>query len=318
MFDFHWQVPENGYEWVRAKLYKPKHVTEEEEYLVEIGQTGRFDPRHPVAYRTDEPLRHSALFKVFVEVNPTPDGILVFANKYGTLGGGARKAVVTAEFPYHPANGQPFWFWRREILAMRHTVAIWEAIKRGDSGFLSKHIQWSTPRGAGQMSGFTFATPTGWKLTLTSLRSMPEIDAMLAPGDPILPARVGIHERVNEKLRISSLVPKLAWGRIHGKLRERIHFVVGDLISALWLQLSRAIEGDLEYSQCDECAGWYEVSGDRRADARFCSDPCRFRAYRKRQKEAMQLHGARVSPKDIAKQLGSDVKTVKGWIAKGK
>jgi hypothetical protein len=251
---------------------------------------------------------------VFADVDPTPDGILEFANQYGALGGGSQKAIVTAEFPHHPANGEPLWFWRREILAMRHAVAVWEAIKRGDSGFLSSYVHWSGPRAAGRPSGFTFTAPTGWKLILTPPSTMPEIDAMLAFGDPILPARVGIRERVNDKLRVSSLVPKLTWGRAGGRLRERIHFVVGDLISALWLQLARAIEGDLAYNQCDECATWYEVSGDRRADARFCSDPCRFRAYRRRQKEAKRLHAAGISVKGIAKQLGSDVKTVKGWV----
>jgi hypothetical protein len=319
LFEFYWRVPESGFEWVRATPYQPKHAGEqEEEYLVAVGDSGRFDtrsPEGPLKYRAYEPLKHSALFKVFASTDPTPAGALSFANKYGALGGPTSRAVKRSAAT-DPVNGQPLWFWRREILGMKHAVDVWEAVKRGDSKFLARYVRWHEP-GEASRPGFTYTgPPNDWNMTLTPPSSMPEIDAMLVPGDPILPARVANREFINFRLMASGgLIPKLSWGRVRGKPCEMVRFVPGDLISALWLQLARAIEGDLKYDQCDECKEWFQISGDRRADARFCSDACRFRAYRKRQKEARRLHAAGLSTRDIARQLGSEVKVVKRWIA---
>ena len=88
------------------------------------------------------------------------------------------------------------------------------------------------------------------------------------------------------------------------------------LIAAIWVQLALAIEGNREYRQCDQCRRWFEVAAEKREDARFCGDPCRFKAYRARQKEARQLMDDGVPVKQIAERLGSDIKTVKGWVKK--
>ena len=319
MFEFHWRVSESGFEWVRHKYFEAKGEGGEVEYLAEVGDVWPSQPRVPISYRTYEPLKRSALFKMLAGVDPTPAGILAFANEYGTLGDSAERVIVDGGSGYPPrtTSSQSLSVWRREIVRMRHAVALWEAIKQGDSGFLSQHIQWDAPHNTARMNGFTYTVSTIFTMTFTLPSGMPEIDAMLNLGDPIWPARLALREYVNYRLKELTLAPEIGWNYVHGKLHERIHFVPGDLVSALWLQLAKAIEGDLEYSQCDECGDWYEISGDRRADARFCSDPCRFKAYRKRQKEALRLHAAGVPPKDIAKQLGSDAKTVKGWIAKG-
>jgi DNA-binding NarL/FixJ family response regulator len=45
-----------------------------------------------------------------------------------------------------------------------------------------------------------------------------------------------------------------------------------------------------------------------------CSTPCRTKAYRKRQAEAVRLHGEGHSLEDIARELDSDPDTVRGWI----
>lgn len=315
MFSFQWQVPENGFEWISGQHAPAKTPEQDEEYLVAAGEGRR---QSSIEFRVYEPLSNSGLFKEFAKTEPTKEGILSFANRYGTLGGSTRKAVYDREYPKPPtagsriANGQPFWFWQREILAVRHATAIWEATNSGDEEFISQFVQWN----ADGSSGFEYTTPTGWKMTRTAPTERPDIDAMLVRGDLITPAKIANREHINMHLVSSRLLPQLVWERVSGKPRERIRFQVGDLISAIWLQLAQAIDGNREFSQCDECGRWYEVSGDRRADARFCSDPCRFRAYRKRQKEAVRLHASGLSVKEISTQLGSDVKTIKGWIAR--
>ena len=88
-----------------------------------------------------------------------------------------------------------------------------------------------------------------------------------------------------------------------------------DLIGAVWLQFARAVERDSQFRQCAECGIWFELApGTARADKLYCSTPCRTKAYRKRQAEAVRLHGEGRSLEDIARELDSDPDTVRGWI----
>ena len=87
------------------------------------------------------------------------------------------------------------------------------------------------------------------------------------------------------------------------------------LIGALWLQFARAVERDSQFRQCAECGTWFELApGTARADKLYCSTPCRTKAYRKRQAEAVRLHGEGRSLEDIARELESEPDTVRGWI----
>ena len=54
--------------------------------------------------------------------------------------------------------------------------------------------------------------------------------------------------------------------------------------------------------------------GRGRTDKQFCSNACRTKAYRKRQAEAVRLHGEGRSLEEIARDLDSDPGTVRGWI----
>jgi hypothetical protein len=53
-----------------------------------------------------------------------------------------------------------------------------------------------------------------------------------------------------------------------------------------------------------------------RNDRLTCSNTCRTRAYRDRQKRAQELHAAGKPPQEIAEILGSILETVTGWLHK--
>ena len=95
-----------------------------------------------------------------------------------------------------------------------------------------------------------------------------------------------------------------------------LYFVPNSLVGALWLQFARAVDGRKKYERCGECKTWFEVSLDAaRTNRRYCKDPCRFKAYRRRQIEARQLFGEGIALKEIAKRLDSDMATVKLWVS---
>jgi transposase-like protein len=84
----------------------------------------------------------------------------------------------------------------------------------------------------------------------------------------------------------------------------------------VWLHLSQAIEEEKRYEKCRECAAWFELSrGKAHKDRQYCSEMCKVNAYRKRKTEALRYHLDGKKPGEIARIVGSDIETVKGWIA---
>ena len=131
-------------------------------------------------------------------------------------------------------------------------------------------------------------------------------------GDLVKPALHYVQSKINAKLE-GRASPRLLWDA----KRERLglYIVPAGLVGALWLQFARAVERDSRFRQCAECGTWFELApGTARADKLYCSTPCRTKAYRKRQAEAARLHGEGRSHEDIARELDSDVDTVRGWI----
>jgi hypothetical protein len=305
MFAFYWKVPENGFEWRKASP-----TGEEKDWLHPRGDDGRSDGAPE--YRTYAPLENSALFKTFADIKQTREGILAFATQYGALG-----LPLRADVPSMQAEAMEIWV--HEILIMQHAIQLWEALKKTNVTFISRFIQWSedpatkrqTAAYAGPMLGVV-------GISETSLSIPPEIRSLFVPGDVIYPGWFALHTLINDCLMVHEGSLRLLWQQERGKLIRTLQIVPRSLIAAIWIQFAKAVEGGRDHQQCEECKKWFEISGNRRGDAHFCSDPCRFRAYRMRQKEARRLHATGVPPKDIAKQVGSDTRTVKGWIAKGK
>jgi hypothetical protein len=318
MFEFYWKVPEVGFEWVNTKTAETR---EKGEFLVE--RASAVAGQLATSYRNYPAFKKTSLFKTFADAEPSKEGILAFANQYGFLGSDAvvpiHQPVPGERNTYYSVPGERAEFWQREIRAMKHAVQIWEAAKICDAKFLSIFIKWHGSESGWQANGVSYYRPQDVfeecekSIYLGSPEPGSEITSLFTPGDPVLPARFALHRLVNAKFKQHSAIPKLFWDRTRRGLTETLQIAPGSLISALWIQFAKAIEGNREYRQCEECTGWYEVSVDHRSGARFCSNACRFKAYRVRQKTAKGLREKGVSLKDIAAQLKSDVETVRGW-----
>ena len=139
---------------------------------------------------------------------------------------------------------------------------------------------------------------TFWRGSCRTIRSGPALHCM--------------QSLINEHLHHRAS-PHLLWEQSRDRLG--LYIVPEGLIGALWLQFARAVERDARFRQCAECTTWFEVAPGRgRTDKQFCSNACRTKAYRKRQAEAVRLHGEGRSLEDIARDLDSDPDTVRGWI----
>jgi hypothetical protein len=89
------------------------------------------------------------------------------------------------------------------------------------------------------------------------------------------------------------------------------------LLGALCLQFAISIVGGKDYRQCVVCNTWFEMSlydNGRWPDCRYCSNVCRNKALRQRQKNARKMRSEGKSLREISKSTGSKTETIKNWL----
>jgi len=89
------------------------------------------------------------------------------------------------------------------------------------------------------------------------------------------------------------------------------------LADAAWLQFARAIDQNIEFRRCKECGSPFEETlVVLKSNREFCEgNYCRLKFHRKRKKRSRQMRTEGATLRTIAKDLGSDLATVKGWVA---
>lgn len=284
MLNFRWRVPESGYRWNHVRDEDAPSNWPAAAYLV---------PIQDWPYQEIRLEQHTGLFRAFVDTVPTEEGILKFANRYGNLGaifdilqqmkepidppGEDRTEDDVAEDQRAFRRVDSFELWRHQIAEMQECVQIWESLKKNQG-------------------------------------SEKDARALCDAVNRNLESQVNVSL---EQFRQSS--GHLLVGRLNTKSRQSrlaIHLTPVSLLGALWLQLAQAVGGHLEHRMCSTCREWFEVSPKvARTNRLYCSEACRSRAYRGRKEQAKSLTAKGKTLGEVATELGSDVKTVKGWIS---
>jgi hypothetical protein len=310
VYSFVWTVPVNGYQWVQSKVLEENGASDGKTHWVltsgiGIGQTYMMKQYAPL---TEFP----ALFRTFADLAAAADreAILRFANTYGSLGV-SLPLDLSAE---HKSGPMPFIWgethkrWAAAIRAMRRAVTLWDWRVAADREKLSRHFRWQdagfTNDGHGKAAGWRFSTeaesgvdwgPAIWGLGAGGLVAFVQQDhGLVKPDDVLMPAYLLVQRWVNSALE-GHVTPNLLYDPKPGK--PVLQIVPENLLSAMWLQFARAIEGDKEYRACKECGKWIELS-HRQVDGRtkrreFCSDACKSKDYRKRKERAAQATTAK-------------------------
>jgi hypothetical protein len=317
---FQWHVAEGGYRWLDSRPgFEPQQ--KRQPFLTDgrpVGSGGwRLMQYLPLA-------AFPGLFRVFADTEPSRDGIKEFADRFGPLGPDIAKQISLYDQPNAKGvplgTGEPLAAWNDEILMMRFAIHVWEAARHGDVGRLERVISWtedgsgiqilSHPELAeGQLPQAPARVERAW---IAGAHLSDGVLERFVPGDLVKPALHYVQSTINRQLE-GRASPRLLWDT----RRERLglYIVPDGLIGALWLQFARAVERDSRFRQCAECGIWFELApGTARSDKLYCSTLCRTKAYRKRQAEAVRLHGEGRSTDHIARHLESDPDTVRGWI----
>jgi hypothetical protein len=317
---FLWRVAEGGYRWLDSRPGFEPHQ-KRQPFLTDgrpIGSGGlRMMQYLPLA-------AFPGLFRVFADTEHSHDGIKAFADRFGPLGGDLAKQIPLYDQPNAEGvavgTGEALGAWSHEILMMRFAIDIWEAARNGDVGRLERVIFWkedgsgvqilSHPELAqGQLPQAPARVERAW---IAGTHLGDDMLGRFVRGDLVKPALHYVQSTINRQLE-GRASPRLLWDA--GRERLGLYIVPDGLVGALWLQFARAVERDSQFRQCAECGIWFELApGTARADKLYCSTPCRTKAYRKRQAEAVRLHGEGRSIDDIARELESEPETVRGWI----
>ena len=202
---------------------------------------------------------------------------------------------------------------------MRFLIELWDAVRTKRTGIIEEHFK-ADKEG---LVHYPFSdsvlqyAPWIWKRQRVSGHSGDEFSVEAGDygvghrGTPLRAAQSYVVEAINRRLTALGAQTMLDWP----DGRYQLVTVPHNLLGALWFQFASSISGNKSYRGCEVCGRAMEMSPDvNRADRRYCSDACRSRALRRRQKQATDMRAAGKKLREIAKATGSDMATIKKWL----
>jgi hypothetical protein len=252
------------------------------------------------------PLREeTGLFRTFARTDPSPDGILDFANRFGELGWPeyVSAGVVSGSDPAGDLRA-----WQHHVAEMRRLVALWDALKQGDWRGVVKQlptylIGLKPPAADARLADLAVThllSTVGQELT--TLVRPPDSPDLLPEAEPVRRLLGGVRG---------------GWDPVARQPVARL--VVRGLLQAMYCQFAWSMLGDKKYNCCPVCGKWFEVGPavqpGARSDKSVCSTSCRVKQYRRRKYRARELRAGGWSLARIARELGTDTDTIKRWVS---
>ncbi len=296
--------------------------------------------RDDAEYRTYDPLEdETGLFLTLADTEPTAEGCLAFANCYGLLGESATYQLREAARkegeprPLDVYRGEPLRVWKAAVLWLRYLTRLWRLAADEDAQGLAEFVRWAGVEAPYVVfdgippERFEAPLPPALRrpgpqprrgdLTVNTGRILPfdlpaQLRGLLAPGDLVTPALLLCAQAINDALR-GNVEYRMVWHL--GQNRPVSREAPSGLWGAVCLQFSAAVDGRRQYHRCPVCRRWFGVGiGGGRSHKVFCTDSCRVQNTLLRREKARELHAGGKTAKQIAQELGTEERTVKGWV----
>ena len=105
---------------------------------------------------------------------------------------------------------------------------------------------------------------------------------------------------------------------VEHEFRARLIDLPLSTLGLMYLQLANWMDNMTEARVCAHCGQYFIVDpkSQPRVPRKYCGDGCRTLAYRGRKETALKKAKAGQSPAQIARELETTAKTVRGWIEK--
>jgi hypothetical protein len=283
---FAWRISRAGYRWTIDT--KRKRVL----CAADADTRGWSNAQNAIEYNPLE--KRTGLFREFSALKPTEAEVRTFANMFGLLEAEPNLDPPSTRSPLR-VHGEDLNFWKIEIERMKFAVDLWDAWLTDDRQNLvrpmAKAVRYRSRFGLSP--GFH---PNDIDIAIDAIETISETtDQNLA-------------QRVRTRF--------VAQGN---SLRPKVILEPQSLLGAMWLQFAAAVDARKAFLKCARCGAPFEVSRDvagRRTDARFCSDRCRVGYYRDRIDQARRLGAKGMTAGRIARELGTDTDTVRGWLSR--
>ena len=251
-----------------------------------------------------------SLFRFLARTEPTPAGIVGFANQFGWLGSeripeSGFELVELAQGPQdHHAKkrgqqsgdletdqtmfvrtgraeserlfvvAERLDLWKEEIFRLYDLVTLWELIKTEKNQKLKSRIKWD------EKNSIFYQNDTFYRdgIRITSRYEDPRIFEDVRKGLVISAAKSHLIGEINRSL--TQISPSLTLE----KGRPRVKYVAHLVYPTVWFQFARAIEGNLEFKECVVCGTLFD-SNSVRSDKVYCSKKCNMKAHRRRNRK---------------------------------
>lgn len=291
----------------------------------------------------DSPTKESpVLFKLFSDMDATPESYLNFACKYGHLN--EPLYLWFKDIPDNVLHGESLYFWRRHQWLMRYSLQLWDWIK-GDNleklsscikwdqnlpytfsfqigseedinSFLSKDHNWSkSPYIIGNANLYFCHEEQQDRFVLNSnLTGLYELKDVLKIGDVRLPAIKALQLIINSQLRE---YPSSYMLTLNGKKQDYVNQLIpGSILASMWLQLSQYIAGEKRIKQCPICRQWSDVTNVKGSwiKHRECANWDRVTKKRKFE-NAKKLLSENKSLEDVSQFLNLEKHHIERWLS---
>jgi len=342
---FRWQPPAAGHRWVNAHPVTDNwSITREKVQVLRACGFPMFWETYGRPGGEYEPLETaSGLFRELAALDPGPDTILAFANKYGPLTPG-RLFVLEGKHgeltrpplprsfttsPVRPLNtgtaeqvkwtwqwllsgavaGDSLDYWQENIRALKALVGLWDALKRRDCKAIEQvaRFTWQDKkRVIGLVDGLE-----------TPLDDPIRFD--LASSERLTLQQAAEHALISALAGFTSAAASISLFPPESRHERRLAIVPRSLRDAIWLQFALAVLENKAYRACEVCGKAFELSPQvARTSRTLCSAACKARAHRQRRDQAVKLASQGVAAKQIAKRVGSKLSTVQKWLSQNK
>ena len=239
------------------------------------------------AVRTYRPMerQHAALFQRFAALDYRDrDALVAFARKYGCLSavvpeqppGGQFQHFLLPTGEVHRASGESHLTWAHEICLMNEAVRL-------------------TQRTEGVQA----------KIDAAYERRGMDPEHYRAADAHRLDWLFNVH--------LQHVQPRMSF---RDRLPPRLSYAPLTLLAAMWSQLAFAVVDDKRFQACKFCRNPFEISTAQtgfRSHREFCSDSCKTKDYRRRKRTALRLLGDGQPVGKVAKQVDTQVETVRTW-----
>jgi hypothetical protein len=294
MLSLEWPVPADGFQWANRSRIGEAGSHPTRRFLVPFPTT-----RPPAKVNVFE---HKALFRTFARLGrvdrrghlllPDEAAVVEFANSYGWLGGTCLEEILepdrTDPKTFLRTYGEALITWYEQISLMHHAVFdLWENVRKteredvtGRQEALRKFIRWEDVKGETRV---TYKAPAAssdpyFRLDQPGDSRFPQLQR----GDFVAAGWLALTKLINQQLEEHPLHASLVDESRAGEPAASFTVQTDSMIAALWTQFARAVADNPEFRQCEECHADFEITTDKRKDARFCKDACRVRWHHKR------------------------------------